>query len=219
LTAFTRETSLRLRAAAAWQSDGNPRVWVVGEIGTADTWKAGAEADITLSQGGETLASSHAVVAAGQRTFKVLLEPSIPLPAGDYSINVRTKASSLMATSSDLIPLPLPAAPAAVGSIIIRKGPFTGLKEVPTADLRFHRSEQMRIEIPATSADAPSARLLDRTGKLMAGVPMTATIRTDPDGSRWIATQVPLFPLGPGDYIVEVGAGSTKTLTAFRIVP
>lgn len=219
LSAFARETSLRLRAAAGWREDGRPRVWVVGEIGTADAWKAGAEADVTLSQEGRTLAAAHASVPAGQRTFKVVLEPATPLEPGDYSVNVRTKASSLMATSSDLIPLPLAAAPEPVGSVIVRKGPFTGLKEVPTADLRFRRSEQMRIEIPAGNGDlTPTARLLDRTGKLMAGVPIAASVRDAADGSRWVVAQVPLFPLAPGDYIVEIAVGSSKTLTPFRVV-
>jgi hypothetical protein len=84
--------------------------------------------------------------------------------------------------------------------------------------LRFRRSEQMRIELPATGAGTPSARLLDRTGKVMTGVPMTAAAREDPDGSKWITAQVPLFPLGPGDYIVEVAVGSMKTMTPFRVV-
>jgi VWFA-related protein len=219
LSAFTRETSLRLRAATGWKADGKPRVWVVGEVGRADTWQAGAEADVTLSREGETLATAHVAVPAGTRTFKIALEPSTALPPGDYSVAVRTVANSLMATSNDLIPLPLPAAPQGLGSVIVRKGPFTGLKEIPTADLRFRRSEQMRIEIPIGSADnAAAARMLDRNGKLMAGIPMAAVVRDDPDGSRWATAQVPLFPLAPGDYIVEIAVGNTKTLTPFRVV-
>ena len=67
--------------------------------------------------------------------------------------------------------------------------------------------------------EAPTARLLDRNGKPMGAVPVTATLRQDADGSRWQVAQVPLFPLGPGDYIVEVAAGNVKTLTPFRVVP
>jgi hypothetical protein len=52
----------------------------------------------------------------------------------------------------------------------------------------------------------------------MTGVPLSATLRDDADGSRWATTQVPLTPLGPGDYIVEVTIGSAKTMTAFRVV-
>lgn len=219
LTAFARETSLRLRAAAGWKPDGAAQVWVVGELGTADTWKAGAEADVQLTQEGQTLATAKATVAPGTRTFKVLLAPSQKLEAGDYTVSVRTRALSMMATSSDMLPLPLPAAPEPLGSVIVRRGPFTGPKEVPTADLRFRRSEQMRVEVPASGTGAASGRLLDRTGKAMTAVPVATTLREDPDGSRWITAQVPLIPLGPGDYIVEVVEGATKTMTAFRIVP
>jgi hypothetical protein len=106
------------------------------------------------------------------------------------------------------------------GSLIVRRGPFTGLKEVPTADLRFRRSEQMRIEIPTpgSSTATTSARLLDRNGKAMA-VPVATAFRDDGDGARWVTAQVPLTPLGVGDYIVEIAIGDVKTLTPFRIVP
>jgi len=218
LTAFARETSLRLRAAAGWTAADRARVWVVGELGLADTWKAGAEADVQLTKEGETLATAHAVVPPGTRTFKVALVPSKAMAAGDYTVSVRTRATSMMATSSDMVPLALPAAPQALGSILVRRGPFTGLKEVPTADLRFRRSEQMRVEIPAAGDVQPSARLLDRTGKPMP-VPLTPGVREDADGSRWHTAQVPLVPLAPGDYIVEIAAGDTRTLTAFRVVP
>lgn len=218
LAVFTRETALRLRAVTGWKKDGQPQVWLVGELGTADTWKAGAEADVTLTQENNTLASAHASIAPGSRSFKVDLSPDKPLPPGNYTINVRTTAASKMATSGDSLPLQVPAAPETIGSMIIRKGPFTGLKEVPSADLRFRRSEQLRIEVPATGSEAPSARLLDRNGKTMSGVPITANARDDADGTRWLTAQVPLFPLGPGDYIVEISAGSRKVLTPIRIV-
>jgi VWFA-related protein len=218
LGSFSRETSLRLRAAAGWTAANTPRVWVVGELGSGDAWRLGSDAEIELSHEGQTLASAHVNVPTGQRSFRVELAPTAPLAPGDYTINVRSKATSLLATTSDMVPLPLPAAPANYGSLIVRKGPYTGLKEVPTADLRFRRSEQMRVEVPARGTEAPAARLLDRNGKPMSAVPMTATVREDPDGTRWYVTQVPLFPLGPGDYIVEVSAGSVKTLTPFRIV-
>ena len=220
LGSFNRETSLRLRAASSWNADGRPQVWVVGELGTADTWRLGAEANITLTKEDMTLATAHASVPAGARTFRVTLSPTERLNPGDYSLNVHTRATSLLATSADLVPLPLPSPPDVYGSLIVRRGPFTGLKEVPTADLRFRRSEQMRIEVPAPGSSTPatSARLLDRNGKAMA-VPVATAFRDDGEGARWVAAQVPLTPLGVGDYIVEIAIGDTRTLTSFRIVP
>jgi VWFA-related protein len=220
LSSFTKEASLRLRAAAGWKANSQSVVWLVGELGSADAWRLGAETEVTLSKEGETLASQHLKVPPGVRHFRVMLSPAKPLAPGDYSVNVMTRATSLLATTSDLVPLTVAAAPAVSGSLIFRKGPFTGLKEVPTADLRFRRSEQMRIDIPAAAAaaDAPGlAKLLDRNGKTMA-VPLSVVFRDDPDGSRWATTQVPLTPLGAGDYIVEITVGGDKTLTPFRMV-
>jgi hypothetical protein len=218
LGSANKETSLRLRAAAGWNGTSETLVWLVGELGLADAWRLGAQADVTLTQEGQTLASAQVKVPPGFRHFRALLAPKVHLQPGDYSVNVRTSATSQLATTADLVPLAVQAAPAASGSLIYRHGPFTGLKDVPTADLRFRRSEQMRIEIPAVAeAASGSAALLDRNGKTMA-VPLTVVFRDDPDGSRWATTQVPLVPLGPGDYLVQMTIGGAKTLTAFRMV-
>jgi VWFA-related protein len=218
LGSFNKETSVRLRAAAGWKGPSESLVWLVGEVGLADAWRLGAQADVTLTLEGQTLASAQVKVPPGSRHFRVLLTPNAPLQPGDYSVNVRTSATSQLATTADLVSLAVEAAPAGSGSLIYRRGPFTGLKDVPTADLRFRRSEQMRIEIPTVAGTASgSAALLDRTGKAMA-VPLTVLFRDDPDGSRWATTQVPLVPLGPGDYLVEMTVGGAKTLTPFRMV-
>ncbi|HEY7288167.1 MAG TPA: VWA domain-containing protein [Vicinamibacterales bacterium] len=221
LSAFTKEAALRLRATAGWkEKDGSgSAVWVAGELGSADAWSLGAQADVTLTQEGQTLASAQLTVPPGSRHFRVLLSPNAPLQPGDYSVNVQAAATSRLATTNDVVPLVVRAAPVVSGSLLFRKGPFTGIKEVPTADLRFRRSEQMRIEIPAGAAStAGTARLLDRNGKAMTGVPLSVVFRDDPDGSRWAATQVPLSPLGPGDYIVEMRVGESKTMTPFRMM-
>jgi len=65
--------------------------------------------------------------------------------------------------------LHVPAGPStSSGAIFMRRGPSTGIKEVPTADLRFRRNERVRVEIPTVSTTTPGARLLDRTGKPLA---------------------------------------------------
>ena len=106
-------------------------------------------------------------------------------------------------------------APDSSGAIFVRR---TGSREAPTANLQFRRNEQVRVEIPTASSDQPSARLLDRNGQPLA-VPVTAAVRDDADGSRWHTAQLALAPLAPADYIIELTAGSNKSIAAFRVVP
>jgi hypothetical protein len=121
--------------------------------------------------------------------------------------------------------------------MFLRRGPTTGNRDTPTADLRFRRTEHLAVEVPAPSADPVRARLLDRTGKPLTAIPVSAATRVDADGARWDTAQVSLVPLGVGDYVIEIrtggagtagapgGAGAagmaaeTRTLAAFRIVP
>jgi hypothetical protein len=93
----------------------------------------------------------------------------------------------------------------------------TGNRDVPTADLRFRRNEQVRVELPTPSTEPVTARLLDRTGKPLA-VPVTATVRDDSDGSRWHTAQLALAPLAPGDYVIEMAVGEKRTITVFRVI-
>jgi hypothetical protein len=109
-------------------------------------------------------------------------------------------------------------APQATGAILFRRGPSTANRDVATADLRFRRSERLRVDVPSPAAETVTARLLDRAGTPMA-IPVSATVRNDPDNSRWFSAEVALAPLAPGDYVVEMVAGASRTLAAFRVVP
>jgi hypothetical protein len=128
---------------------------------------------------------------------------------------VRSQAPSVTETVS--IPVTLPPASHSSGAVLIRRGPQTGNREVPTADLRFRRSERLRVEVPS-DAEATGARLLDRTGKPIVAVPVVSATRTDPDGVHWATGELALAPLAAGDYVIEVSAGDTRTLVAFRMV-
>ena len=102
----------------------------------------------------------------------------------------------------------------------MRRGPSTGNRETATADPRVRRSEQVRIEIPASDSSPRSVRLLDRTGKPMP-FPLTAATSTDAEGDLWHTVQITAAPLSPGDYLVEVGAAGqegARTLTALRVI-
>jgi VWFA-related protein len=222
LNGFARELPIRLQAVAGWRPDNTASVWMIGET-TGDEWKAGGEADVMLTTGaGATVATAHVVVPAGARTFRVALSPTAILAPGDYVVRVRARGGTGSGASNDVLRIALPAAPDATGALYVRRGPTTGNREVPTADLRFRRSEQLRVEVPSTTPDAVHAQLLDRAGKGLA-VPVTTTTRDDADGSRWQTAQVALAPLAAGDYVIELsdasGDVSKRTLLAFRVIP
>jgi hypothetical protein len=223
LGGFTRELPIRLQTAAGWKRDRAAAVWVVGEVASTEEWRSGVEADLLLvGAAGATLASAHVTVPSGARTFRASLLPTEPLAPGDYSVRVRAKGSASGMASSEVTRFSLAAAPDATGAIFIRRGATTGNRDVPTADLRFRRNEQLRVEIPAPEGTA-TARLLDRKGKPLS-IPVNAAVREDTDGARWQTAQLSLAPLAAGDYVIELSAGADtasqkRVLVAFRVIP
>jgi hypothetical protein len=135
---------------------------------------------------------------------------------------VRSRSADAGASpSSDTARLVVPASPDTAGVLFVRRGPTTGNRDVPTADPRFHRTEQIRVEALTRDTDPAAARLLDRAGKPLA-VPVQSAIRADADGSRWQTAQLALAPLAVGDYLIELaqtGTETKRTLVAFRIIP
>ena len=138
------------------------------------------------------------------------MTPSQPLAAGEYVLRVGARAGPASIPSREVAaPRRFRRRPTPTGALFVRRGPSTANKDVPTADLRFRRSEQIRVEIPIAVAGPVTARLLDRTGKPLA-VPVTAAVRDDADGSRWPTAQLALAPLAPGDYVIELTVGSSR---------
>lgn len=218
LGAIARDVPVRLQAVAGWQPTNVPHVWVAGEVSATDEWKGGAEADVMLtSAAGETVAMKHVTVAAGSRSFLVALSGTSALAPGDYAIRVRARSAASTSAANETMTIALRPAPAATGAMFMRRGPMTGNRDIPAADLRFRRSEQMRVECPAPGATDVTARLLDRTGKALT-IPVTAAVREDPDGTRWQTAHLALAALAPGDYIVEIANSADKTLVAFRVI-
>jgi len=152
------------------------------------------------------------------RTFKIAVTASQPLGPGEYIVRVGARAGPASIPSREVARLTIPPAPGATGALFVRRGPSTGNRDVPTADLRFRRGEQVRVEIPMVASEPITGRLLDRTGKPLA-VPVITAMRDDPDGSRWVTAQISLAPLAPADYAVELGVGDRKMISAFRVVP
>jgi VWFA-related protein len=213
-----RDLPLRVHATAGWRRgpDGKPVAvfWTVGEVVDRTS---GADLDaMVLNSAGDLVSSVKARIMPGTTSTRLAIVPDGPVSAGDYTVRVKSQGPAGSETVS--LPVALAQAPSASGAMFVRRGPTTGNKDVPTADVRFRRSERVRVEVPSP-ADITSARLLDKTGKPISAIPVTAATRTDADGVKWATADVLLAPLAPGDYIVEVVAGETRTLAAFRIVP
>jgi VWFA-related protein len=203
-----RESRIRMSLVAGWKAIDAPAVWAVGEFGPEEGWRLGADVDLMLTAAdGHTLATARARVAAGARSFRMALAPVEPATPGEYTVRVRAvPIGGAVDPVTDLVRVLLPASGSS-GALLSRRGPATANREVPTADLRFRRNEQIRIEIPDTSSATPAARLLDRNGHVTP-IPVAATVRTDPDGTRWISAALALAPLAVGDYVVEVATGA-----------
>ena len=166
---------------------------------------------------GAKIATERLTIAPGTRTLRFALGSRVTIAPGNYQIQLRAKGGTALA-SMESTRISLPATPGTAGALFVRRGITTGNQPMPTADLRFRRTDRVVVEVPTPSNDAGAARLLGRMGKALA-IPVTTAIREDADGTRWRTTQLALAPLAPGDYVIEFTAGAEKTLTAFRVLP
>jgi VWFA-related protein len=213
---WTHETGSGSRAGA---------LWVVGEIDSQlrgkAPWTNGGSAELTLkpSAGGESitrkvaLSPSSPVVEFNFATADVRLEP------GTYSMQVRFVASDGEPVG-DLLRLTIPSAPSPLGDpMLSRKSNAPGQQYARTADLRFRKTESVRFELPTTSNDPASARLLDSRGGALT-VPTQVSDRPDSAGGfRWVVVDVPMTPLAPAYYALEVKQRNATRVTAFRVIP
>jgi VWFA-related protein len=218
LSSYGRELPLRLQAAAGWTSGNTPAITVVGEVGLSDEWKNGGDVDVMLiGPNGDTVATERAALSPGSRSFVTTLASEQPLSAGEYTARVRVRSRSTSAApANDVLQLTVANAPATMGAIFMRRSTATANRDLPTADLRFRRTELMRIELPAEGAQ-PSVRLLDRTGKPIP-LPVAVAGREDPNGMRWHTAQLSLAPLAAGDYVIEIAEQAKRQMLAFRVV-
>jgi VWFA-related protein len=213
----TRDLPLRVYVTAGWRpgADGRPEAafWTVGEV--VDRIP-GSDLEATLlSAGGDLVTSARGRIEPGTTSALVAIVPPQTVAAGAYVVRVRSQGPAGSETVTIPVTLPAPSQPS--GAVFVRRGPSTGNKEVPTADLRFRRSDRLRVELP-WPVDSASGRLLDRTGKPLA-VPVVANTRAGADGTKWATAELALAPLAPSDYVIEVAAGDTRVMCAFRVVP
>jgi VWFA-related protein len=219
---FSRERPLRVHAAAGYLPSGAATIWGVGEVPAATgqhDWSSGGQAEAMLIDStGKTILTEKLTIAAGARSLRFTLGSGGSLAPGDYQVQLRAKGTAAALGAMESVRISLAAAPNASGAVVLRRGVTTGNQPMPTADLRFRRTERISVEVPTISEDAGTARLLSRAGQPMT-IPVTTAIRNDSDGSRWRTAQLALAPLAPGDYVIEQSAGAEITLTAFRVMP
>jgi VWFA-related protein len=218
---FSRERPLRVHTVAGYLPSGAPAIWGVAEVPAATgqhDWSSGGQADAMLIDStGKTIRTEKLTIAAGARSLRFTFAGTALVP-GEYQVQLRAKGTSAPLGAMEAVRVSLGTGPAASGAMVLRRSVTTGNQPMPTADLRFRRTERIIVEVPATSEDAGTAQLLNRTGQPMT-IPVATAVRNDADGSRWRTAQLALAPLAPGDYVIEQSAGADKTLTAFRILP
>jgi VWFA-related protein len=225
LSNFAREVPLRVQAAVGWRTTDPPTPFVVveGELSATrefeELTKTGAVATVELTPtDGPSLATARTTLSPGVRAFRLTLLPSSPLPPGDYVIRMTARAADATVPMRETVQIHVAPGLVPSGALSFRRGQSTGNRDTPTADPRFRRNEQVRVEVPATTGAAGSARLLDRAGKPLP-IPVATTMRADADGSRWQTAQLALASLAPGDYMIEMSDGDDRALAAFRVVP
>lgn len=231
LAGLQRDSPLRVHVAAGWRPFDSPSKSALAQGRPADRATAGfwvvaefsatapeRDVDVTvISASGSTV--GRATGPGGTRSVMVPIVLAEPPTTGEFTVRVRAEGFG-----TGTVQVTLPPSPDAGGAVFMRRGPSTGNKEAPTADLRFRRSERIRVDLPTPDAGATTARLLDRTGKALP-IPLTASVRDERDGSRWQTTELALAPLAPGDYLIELAGkageagGEKRTLVAFRVVP
>ena len=96
---------------------------------------------------------------AARGTFRVAVTPSQPLAPGDYVLRVGARAGpGVDPVARDRAAGDSGGARTPPARCSSAAGRPPGNKEVPTADLRFRRSEQLRVEIPTASTRSGDAR-------------------------------------------------------------
>jgi hypothetical protein len=186
---------------------------------TTVEWGSGGDIDVLLiDSSGATVATKRGHLEPGARSIRLALELPASAQSGDYKLAIRAKASGATTGSNESAQVIVAANPSSTGAIFFRRGPTTGNNDVPTADVRFRRTERLRMEIPDPSQDSVTARLLDRRGGLI-DLNVAASIRNDSDGVRWQIAELALTPMAPAEYVIEISSGSVRRFIAFRVVP
>ncbi|MFN7977690.1 MAG: VWA domain-containing protein [Vicinamibacterales bacterium] len=191
-------------------------------------WQAGGVARVVVTSAERptaTLASVALTLAPGARVQTTTLPTTGSLPAGRYQVRVEAVPDGGTTPALVTTLVDVPAEGGLLGSALraARRGPSTGRAFEPTADVRYRRTERLRLDVARVSPGEVTARLLNATGQTMA-VPVTITDEPAAEGHvARVVADLTLAPLAAGEYVIELVATSgerreTRTY-AFRLVP
>ena len=221
---FNARAQFRIRAAA-WSRAGlsGGTVWIVGELDQQTkrlpAWSRGVQGEITVTGSDNSqVASQRLDIKPGESGFTVQLPDAGGMQSGDYTVRVRLRSPmegelALIDTARISVKSP----PSLGDAVMWRRGPSTGPQHLRTADPRFQRNERLRLELPTSSTESATARVIDRNGQTIS-VPVEVSTRPDA-GFSWVVVDLGLAPFGPADYAIDVTQGQMRQMTAFRVVP
>jgi len=213
---------LPFRINAASPIGAASALWISGELvpqpGRPDEFAKGGTAVIDATIGAATF-SAQVALKAGERTFVT----SVPISGaitGEITVKARATPEGGGLPFTDMLRM---AAADGGQPLFFKRGVTTGNRWLPVGDLRFSRTERLRLEWPVGPDSKPGAgRVLDKAGQPLQ-VPVTVSERTDAaNGQRWITAELALAPLSNADYALEVemvGAPTTqKVVAGIRVV-
>jgi hypothetical protein len=186
---------------------------IVIEIGSNESgrWPDGADvsAVVTTTAGSTTVTGR---IDAGMRGVVLRL----PAPAAPGRARIAVKGSGGML--NDSIEIPAGRSSLVGDPIVFRAMASPRAPLQPVADMRFLRSERVRVEWTTTGPlDRRDVRLLDRTGQPLASVIVTVTER-ESSGRSILDADLALAPLATGDYIIELVAASGSAPVERRLL-
>ena len=181
-------------------------VWALVELDSAvlrqSDWMAGGSVDATLlGADGTAVASQSTDLPAGEHAVAIDMG-EVDAPDGEVTVRTRITPKNGGLPYTDTIRLGKVESPGR--PILLRRGPSTGVRYVPTANPQFQRTERVRVDLAVNAAQPPVAEVLDRNGKTMQ-VPVKTSVRTE-NGIAWASAEVTLAPLAPGDYLIRMKA-------------
>jgi VWFA-related protein len=200
-----------------------PRLWADVEIDPAlgrsiDAGGAVLQA-AAIRDDGAVAAQGRSTRSGSSRVFQVPMTPS-SLQPGSYTLRVHLSAAGELPVT-ETVPFAIREGQR-VGARILRAGGSPAMPFVPTGDVRFRRTERLRVDVPvAGKIDRVDAALLDRNGGTISISVDTETQAAD--GLAWASALLALAPLAPGDYAIQTtiehGSSTEQVMTAFRVVP